>query len=77
MDDAMRLVGVEPMRGSEEYLLRLEAENERLRRQNRELVTEIKVRDGLVSDLQNRLAALEDRWEFHQPPVEPRRKDRK
>lgn len=31
-----------------------------LQRQNRELVTEIKIKEGVISDLQNRLAALED-----------------
>lgn len=30
-----------------------------LAEQNRELVTEIKIRDGMISDLQSRLAALE------------------
>jgi hypothetical protein len=38
----------------------IDPEIDRFRRQNRELVTEIKIRDGLISDLQNRLAALEE-----------------
>lgn len=35
------------------------AEIERLRSQNRELVTELKIRDGVISDLQNRPVAPE------------------
>jgi hypothetical protein len=37
----------------------IDPEIDRLRRQNRELVTEIKIRDGVISGLQNTLAALE------------------
>lgn len=37
----------------------LRGEREALLHQNRELVTEIRIRDGMISDLQNRLAALE------------------
>jgi hypothetical protein len=35
-------------------------ETDRLHCQNRELITELKIRDGVISDLQNRIAALED-----------------
>lgn len=36
------------------------AETDRLLGQNRELTTEIKIRDGMISDLLNRVAVLED-----------------
>lgn len=44
-------------------------EIEALRRQNRELVTEIKIRDGVISDLQNRLAAYQpsEAWSEEKP----------
>lgn len=41
-------------------LAELVSEVNGLRIQNRELVTEIRIRDGIISDLQNKLAALED-----------------
>jgi hypothetical protein len=45
---------------AEAEVKRLKAENEQLCRQNRELVTEIKIRDGVISDLQDRLAVTVD-----------------
>lgn len=59
-DEAAYFGAVEDARSSwEDERAELRAEIEALRYQNRELVTELKIRDDVIGDLQNRLISAD------------------